>query len=212
MNLPLKRNAQPTGAPNWHPNFRNTQLLPDLKVVRTTFFINAACIGVAVAALMFTGYREYQAFNYRSGMAEARQRMEAAKTENDRFLAQNKQFMGGVKKIEEAEAFVDSRISATQLLVSLASTLPELTQFSTIAYEKSQLTLRGLIKQDSESASRTASSYLDTLRSEPFIGKNFTDISLINLQRDPGAQAMTFEILLKQAVVTEGRKPAGVRK
>jgi len=212
MKLPRKRSGQAVFAPNWHPNFRNTQLLPDLKVVRTTFFINAVCIALASATLMFTGYREYQAFDLRSKMSTARQRMDELKTENDKLLGLNKTFMDGVRKFEEARDFATSRIAATELLTALAGTLPELMEFTAVTYDKNLLTLRGTIKLDSETASQNASAYLDTLRADKFIGSVFTDISLTNLQRDPGAQGMSFDIQLKQPESKDGRKPAGIKK
>lgn len=212
MKLPLSRTAQPVFAPNWHPNFRNTQLLPDLKVVRTAFFINASCIAVASAVLMLTGYREYQAHDLRSKMGDARARMAELQTENGKLLAMNKEFMEGARKFEEAREFVNSRISGTTLLVALAGTLPELMEFTAVNYEKNQLSLRGTIRLDSETASQRASGYLDTLRQDEFIGATFTDISLTNLQRDPGGQGMSFEIVLKQPEKTDGRKPARIRK
>lgn len=212
MKLPLSRTAQPVFSPNWHPNFRNTQLLPDLKVVRTTFFINAACIATASSVLMFTSYREYQAFDLRSRMSDARARMAELRVENDKLLAQNKEFMDGVRKFDEARDFVNSRISGTKLLVALATTLPELMEFTAVNYEKNLLSLRGTIRLDSETASQRASAYLDALRKDEFIGGTFADISLTNLQRDPGGQGMSFEIILKQSEQTDGRKPARIRK
>lgn len=212
MKLPLKRSSQSAAAPNWHPNFRNTQLLPDLKVVRTTFFINAACIAIASAALMAAGYREYQAFGLRSSISQAHKRMEEMKEQNEKYLAANRKFMEGVRKFDEARAFVESQISGTKLLVALATTLPDLMELNVISYEKRQLLLRGNIKQDSETASQLASAYLDVLRADANIGGTFNDISLTSLQRDQANQGMSFEILLKQPAVTDGRKPARVNK
>lgn len=212
MKLQLKRSGQAVYAPNWHPNFRNTELLPDLKVVRTTFFINASCIALAAAVLMFTGYREYQAFSLRSSMSAARGQMEAAREQNEKLLADNAQFMEGVRKFEEAREFVNSRISATQLLVALSGSLHELMEFTAVNYEKNQLSLRGTISGDSEAASQHVSAYLEALRKQEYIGKVFTDISLTNLQRGQTSQGMSFDILLKQPAPTEGRKPAGINK
>lgn len=208
MKLPLKRNGQAVSTPHWHPNFRNTQLLPDLKVVRTTFFINAVCIALASAALMLTGYREYQAFGLRSSMSQARKHMEEAKEQNEKYLASNRKFMDGVRKFDEAREFIGSRISGTKLLTALATTLPELMEFSGVAYEKEQLVLRGVIRLDSETASQRASAYLETLRADPYVGGQFTDISLNSFQRDAANQGMSFEIVLKQEENKDKRKPA----
>ena len=39
--------------PAWHPNFRNFEKLPDIKVVRTAFFVNGAALFLAVALLIY---------------------------------------------------------------------------------------------------------------------------------------------------------------
>ena len=46
--------------PPWHPNFRNYEKLPDVKQVRTAFFVNAAAITVALALLTYFGVQEWQ--------------------------------------------------------------------------------------------------------------------------------------------------------
>ena len=50
--LKKKAEAAASQVPAWHPNFRNYQRLPDIKVVRTAFFINgfAALIAIALIA------------------------------------------------------------------------------------------------------------------------------------------------------------------
>ena len=48
----LKKKSEASAAPavpNWHPNFRNFEKLPDIKVVRTAFFVNGAAVSVALA-------------------------------------------------------------------------------------------------------------------------------------------------------------------
>ncbi len=212
MKLPLKRSAQQVYAPNWHPNFRNTELLPDLKVVRTTFFINATCIALASAVVMFTGYREYQAFSIRSAMSSATRRMAEASEQNEKLLAANRKFMDGVRKFDEAREFINSRLSVTRLLIALSTSLPDLMEFTAVTYEKNQLSLRGMIRGDSEAASQHVSAYLEALRKEEYIGQAFTDISLTNLQRDQTSQGMSFDILLKQPEQTDARKKAGITK
>ena len=51
--LPLLKKKSDADAapavPAWHPNFRNYQKLPDIKVVRTAFFVNGIAILLVVA-------------------------------------------------------------------------------------------------------------------------------------------------------------------
>ena len=48
--------------PAWHPNFRNYQKLPDIKVVRTAFFVNGVAIFVALSLGIYLGFKEWQLY------------------------------------------------------------------------------------------------------------------------------------------------------
>ena len=53
----LKKKSEAAAAPTvpaWHPNFRNYEKLPDLKVVRTAFFVNGAAIFMIDSARGYT--------------------------------------------------------------------------------------------------------------------------------------------------------------
>jgi len=65
----LKKKPEATSAsliPAWHPNFRNYALLPDIKPVRTAFFVNGISAFVAIGLLAFLGRGEYELHSVRS--------------------------------------------------------------------------------------------------------------------------------------------------
>jgi len=124
MKLQLSRNTQPVFAPNWHPNFRNTELLPDLKVIRTSFFVNLVCVTVASAAMLFTVFREYTAFNIRADISRSELRVDASKEQNAKLLAMNREFSEANRKFVDATHFVASPVVASDLLVALSKSLP----------------------------------------------------------------------------------------
>jgi len=68
--LKKKPDAAANLTPAWHPNFRNFERLPDTKVVRTTFFVNATAIVVALVALIFTANREIGLHSLNSQIGE----------------------------------------------------------------------------------------------------------------------------------------------
>lgn len=196
MKLQLKK-PQVVETQVWHPNFRNAELLPDLKVIRTSFFVNLTCITAVAAAVLFTAYREFMAFSMRADIVSAEERVETARAQNNQFLELNREFTQATRSFSEAGKFVQSPFRASELIVALSRTLPANMDFTSIAYEGNQLVLKGSIRGASDSASSLLSAYLDLLRKEAAVGGLFPDISLTNMLRDPRTQGLSFEIVLK---------------
>ena len=48
---------------NWRPDFRDRQSLPDIRTVRTTFFITAIAVTIAVMSVMHVGFQEYNIYS-----------------------------------------------------------------------------------------------------------------------------------------------------
>lgn len=211
MKLQLKR-APVVYAPHWHPNFRNTVALPDLKVIRTTFFINVACITVAAAALLFTVYREYTAYNLRDQIASGQARIKSVSEQNAKLLAMNKEFAESTRKFTEVSDFVAAPFVGSDLLRALSRSLPRHMEFTAVIWENEQLVLRGTISGASETATSHLTAYLDVLRGDEAIGPKFPDISPTSLLRDPRTQGMTFEITLKREQAKSDAKDKRKRK
>ena len=55
---------------NWHPDFRNVDALPDIKVVRTEFFVNILTVTIAFVLLFYLGFHEYSGISLGSQIYE----------------------------------------------------------------------------------------------------------------------------------------------
>jgi Tfp pilus assembly protein PilN len=208
MKLP-RRKSQASAMPNWHPNFRNAATLPDLKVIRTSFFVNLLCVTLGVAAFLFTVYREYLAFSIRGEIQEAERRIENASARNNKLLALNREFQEGANKFAEVKEFTSAPLQASSLLVALSRSLPEYMDFTSVLYEGRQLTLRGTIRGTSDTASARVQAYSDVLRQDEILGPHFPDVSVAKLDRDGRTQGLTFEILLKPPAPPPPKPKAG---
>jgi hypothetical protein len=195
MNLLVKKSAPPA-LPNWHPNFRHVEALPDLKVIRTSFFVNVLFITIATAALLFTAFREYAAFSMRAEIREAERHMEELGPRNGTLLALSREFTEAHRKFNEATEFTKAPFIGSELLVALSRSLPATMDFTSVIYEDKRLVLRGTVRGASDSASNEVTRYLDVLRQDPLIGANFPDVSTKGLVRDPRSQELNFDILL----------------
>jgi hypothetical protein len=205
-----KKSDEPVAPPLWHANFRNFERLPDTKVVRTTFFVNAAAGAMAAALLMWVGYGEYRLKNLDDQIAAAQATIDANAKRNAEALRLTKIFAEEDKKLAEAAAFMKVPVPVSQYIELLGQSLPkeisiEFTDVRAPIDVKNQAsTLRGIVAGTRDQAAGTASSYVDSLRAHPVIGTVFDPITLDKLNPDGASGFMTIEILLK--VKTGGKK------
>jgi hypothetical protein len=204
-----KKSDEPVAAPLWHANFRNFERLPDTKVVRTTFFVNTATIALTIGLLLWLGYREYHIYSLGEQIAEAQREIDGNTKANKEAIRLSKIFADEEKKLVEAEAFVHSPLSLSNSVSVLGQTLPK--DISIDAYEarlsdpkNMMFVLRGMAAGSRDQAAGAASSYVDSLRAHPRLGKILDPITLERLNPDATTGFMAFEIYLK--VKTEGKK------
>jgi hypothetical protein len=183
---------------NWHPNFRIAEALPDLKVVRTDFFINAISLSLAAVAVFFLAIREYKALSLKSEIATWEEKIESSRAENMAYLKLSKEFKDEKVKFEEVRDFIATDLPVTKFLENLGPTIPEGLDLDSMAFGGERVVIRGTILGNSETASIALSNYLDVLRENPGIGPRFSDISLTSLVRDARSEVLTFEIVMQR--------------
>lgn len=206
-----KSDSEAAAAPLWHTNFRNFDRLPDTKVVRTAFFINTAAGAMAIALLLWLGYREYRIHNLGEQIAAAQRDIDSNAKKNTEALRLSQIFIDEEKKLVDAESFLKVPIPISEYVLLIGQTLPKeiSIEFSDLRFPadaKGQtVTLRGIVAGSRDEAAGTASHYVDMLRAHPRLGAIFDPITLDKLTPDGTSGFMSIEILLK--VKTEGKKP-----
>jgi len=96
--------------PSWHPNFRNFEKLPDIKVVRTAFFVNGAAVFIALAVLLYFGKQEWELRSLNAQKDEAERQIVAKKPGSERAVVLYKKFQVEEAKVNEVDTFVKSRL------------------------------------------------------------------------------------------------------
>lgn len=187
----------------WRPDFRVPEDLPDTKVVRTTFFINALTMTLGIAALILVGMREYQTYSLLQQEASSRQFIESNKPFNEQALRLTRDFATQEAKFTEAMKFSDVPMRAAEMLVIMGETLPANVRVSSIelridAAGAPSAVVRGVTAGSREQASGATSVYVDTLAKHPRLSAVFGDIALSNMNADPNANMLIFEVQLRQ--------------
>jgi Tfp pilus assembly protein PilN len=152
--------------PAWHPNFRDYEKLPDVKVVRTAFFLNGAAVAVVVALGLYVGIHEWQLHTLNVQIAQQQKLIDRDKKPSERAVILFKQFQTEAAKAEEVDAFVKSRPQLSGIFLHLAQTLPENIALDAFEMRANGFTLRMTIRGTPEVAAGYATAYLDQLRND----------------------------------------------
>jgi len=197
--LPTKKRSDASAGriPPWHPNFRNYEKLPDIKAVRTVFFVNLAAISLTLLVLGGVGYHEFRIREINAQVAEIEQTIARDKKTSDRFLELYNRFSAEGKKLHEIEAFLAERPMLSPVLVRMAQTLPRNIALSLFDLKAKGLTLRGVVRGAPELASATANAYVEQLRKDPELSAVFDDVALTSLSRDPVSGRLLVELHLR---------------
>lgn len=189
--------AKGSAVPPWHPNFRNFERLPDTKVVRTAFFINAGAILVAAAALLAFVYQEYQLRDLRLQVEDWQAQIDRNQATSSRGIALFKKFQAEAAKVREINAFSTGKPLISDLLIQLGQTLPGNIAIDNFELRESGLRLVASVRGAPDQASGRASTYLEQLRANEALTTWFDDIALLNINRDAQTGRLTVEYFLK---------------
>jgi hypothetical protein len=204
--LPLKKSTPDASAqalPAWHPDFRNYQRLPDTKVVRTSFLLNGAAVLVATVLLTWFSYQAYQWRALTVQLDQWQRQIERDKTPNNQALVVYKKFQAEASQVKEVGTFLGSRPVVSELLLHLGQTLPDYLALDRVDVTEKNLNLRGTVRGAPDQASGRASTYLLLLKADAFFAERFTDINLVNLNRNTETGSLILEINFK---LREGKK------
>jgi hypothetical protein len=183
--------------PAWHPNFRNYERLPDIKAVRTVFFVNAVAITLAIATLTVFVFKEYHLYSLRRQVADVRARCDRDRPGSDQGIALFKKFQGEEKKLLEIDAFLKARPQLSDLLLQFGQTLPRTIALSSFDLHETNIVIRGSVRGAPELASGEVSNYVEQLRGDKGIKALFDEVSQGNISRSAQTGRLSFELFLK---------------
>ncbi len=165
----LKKKSKAEDAPqvsSWHPNFRNYEKLPDIKVVRTAFFVNGAAIFIALSLAIYFGFKEWQLRVINGQTATVQSQIGRDKRTSDQAVAVFKKFQAEEAKLNEVDTFVKSKPSYATLLMRLGETLPPNIAIDSVDLRDTGMFLRLSVRGAPDAASGYATKYLDLLRAD----------------------------------------------
>jgi hypothetical protein len=183
--------------PAWHPDFRNFERLPDIKVVRTAFYTNGIAAVVALIMLFWLGYREYQLHDLNRQVADWQRQIDRDRKASTIAVGQYKKFQAEAARVGEVDAFIKSKPIFSEIILHLAETLPASVALDGLDFRDFIFTMRGTVRGAPDLASGYASDYLKKLKADPvFLGK-FSEITLSGLNPNPQSGRLQLEMTFR---------------
>ena len=186
----------------WHPNFRVEATLPDTKVIRTSFMVNATAVALVLATVAYGVSREQSLAEVRAQVDVWEARILEDTPKYTQASAQQAQFTTAEKRLKEIEGFVTSDFVASAFLRQLAVTLPRLCMIESAEVTAQGVRLRGSIVGPSVKATDIATAYVNQLKTDPLFSAQMQSVMLNSITRDQSDTRMAFEIEMK----LKGRK------
>lgn len=195
--LKSKSEAPALSAPAWHPNFRNYQKLPDIKVVRTAFFINGAAILLVASLLIFLGFNEWQLHAVESQTAAIQSQIDRDKKTSEQAVALFKTFQAEEVKVNDVDTFLKSKALVSAVILRLGETLPKNVALDLLDFRENGLVMRLSVRGSPDAASGYATNYLEQLRSDPQL-KLFEEFTFTGAPSpNPATNRMAVEFFLR---------------
>jgi len=175
-------------APNWRPDFRDADALPDIKAVRTNFLVNFVALALAVIATGWFVVNEYEAMAVQSQIDELKQSISDESKANKQNLKLSGEFKSLSPKAEDLVTFYEGYMFPLDVLLAFCESRPETIALQSIDIAKSsknvgskkkpvwqsypRYTLNGVLKGESVEALRELDNYKVILQNlELFEGK-----------------------------------------
>lgn len=194
----LKKKAEATASqvPAWHPNFRNYQKLPDIKVVRTAFFINGFTALIAISMIVWTVKREYELHATNAAIADFQAQIDKDEPESKKAIALFGKFKDEEKRANDVEAFVKSKPLVSDILQRFAETRPKNVAIKSIDLRENGIVLRVSVRGDAVTANTDHVNYVELLKKVRFLADNFDPAEIKAANTDPTTGYLEGEIHL----------------
>lgn len=194
----------------WHADFRNTESLPDVKVVRTDFLINFVAIFVFIALLSLFGYRQFNAANLKSRIADLQAEVSKQKPANQRNLRESRQFKNSQDIIEDLNNFYATAVPPLDFIVQITEERPKFIAFSKIDFrvtsenisknktiEYGVFIISGMLRGSTARDLEDLNSYRDKIGEMALLNDKIDRITVPPPRRDPTLDLYQFNIEIR---------------
>lgn len=170
----MAKSGKNTIEPNWHPDFRITESLPDIKVVRTTFLVNFIMISVALVLAMLVALREVNLISKSSQISQLEQDISQRRADNTQAIRTNKEYQAESALAKDVATFYENVYDIPEIFKALSNACPDNIYFQSMAFSHDLVYTGG--KRNRKVGGRTLEIKLGGVMQ----GRNNDDVTQIN--------------------------------
>lgn len=196
LTKPKKGESKSSQVPAWHLDFRDPSGLPDVKPIRTTFFVNTIAVVIAAGIALVFLQQEFKLFSLRGELAALEAQIDVDRTPSAAAVKKFQSFRAEEKKLKEVLEFVDIRIAPSAFLMRIGEILPEKIIITSIDVRNGVFTLQATVSGTPDEASGLASGLVDLLNEDEVLGPLFDEADITSLLRNPATGLLNMEVRL----------------
>lgn len=181
----------------WRPDFREVNLLPDTKVIRTGFLINFVAISITLLVATLYVIKEYSLQSVMAQVRELESQVADNTASNRSMLDANKRFKQSSSIMEEVIAFDRQLLDFPGFIKDITGILPQRVVLSGIELKSAQglggkvnepyfsVELKGrILAGEGLTPSQVLSNFQDEIKGLPSINERSVEMDLVQFRRN----------------------------
>lgn len=190
----------------WHPDFRSVESLPDIKVIRTDFFVNILAVTLAVLLAGYWAYIESQLYTLNNNISRYENDIAEKQGGDKQAIQLSNKFEKVSGRLEQLRTFTERPMMLSDYLAHVASVAPESLTILRVVYDfKAARTkqgnvrdrffiIEGTIRGTPEEAPAIVNDFLRRIGEESSLGKSVASDELQSLDRKEDLDEFDFRI------------------
>jgi len=190
---------------NWRPDFRDASSLPDVKRVRTSFFVSALALSLALMSLIQVGFHEYSIRSVESQIETVNAEIASRQGVHAKAIGMNNQFIEKVKRIDEINAFESDQMIASNILLDVGKSLMPGMSLLSVEFNETKTVLHGLVEASGETDS-LLKQYMEKLKNIQLLSERYDEFTQVSVTRQAGTNQVKFHLEATQSGDLDGAK------
>jgi hypothetical protein len=193
------------GSLNWRPDFRDADALPDVKTVRTSFFVSALALSLAMMSLMHVGFHEYSIISAQAKVEAVNAEIAARQGVHAKAIGTNNQFIETTKRIDEIDTFGRDQMIASDMLLDIGNSVMPGMSLLSVEYSNAKTVLHGTVEA-SEKTDSLLKQYMEELKKIELLSDRYDEFTQVSVTRQPGTNQIKFHLEAAQSVEETKKK------
>ena len=206
MKIPIKKTKTQELVP-WHQDFRNTESLPDIKVIRTRFFINFVALVVPLFISIMWIQKELSLGAIRGEINDLEGEKSTMQATNDELVDLSREFMKESAQIESLDEFYFNLFPLSDYLVTLSEQVGEDMVVSSMEIKKAnriqgndvvdvwESRISGYVTQGEQgAATNRVNNFVEEIGKDDLLAPHLDEAFLDSLSRDQTTDTLNFVV------------------